>query len=48
MTGLLYIDPDSDDLHASLNTVEMPLNRLVEADLCPGSAVLAALNSELS
>ena len=48
VTGLLYIDPDGDDLHASLNTVEMPLNRLVEADLCPGSAVLAALNSELS
>jgi 2-oxoglutarate ferredoxin oxidoreductase subunit beta len=48
VTGLLFVDPGADDLHEHLNTVEMPLNRLVEADLCPGSAALAALNSELS
>jgi 2-oxoglutarate ferredoxin oxidoreductase subunit beta len=47
VTGLLFVDPEADDLHDALNTVEMPLNRLVEADLCPGSATLAALNAEL-
>ena len=47
VTGLLFVDPEADDLHDALNTVEMPLNRLVEADLCPGAATLAALNPEL-
>src|SRR4249920_2980150 len=28
VTGLLYVDPDSDDLHTHLNTVEKPLNGL--------------------
>jgi 2-oxoglutarate ferredoxin oxidoreductase subunit beta len=48
VTGLLYIDPAGDDLHEHLNTIAMPLNRLAEPDLCPGSAALAALNAELS
>src|SRR6201985_1704564 len=46
LTGLLYVDPDADDLHAGLNTVATPLNRLSERELCPGSAKLAALNDE--
>jgi hypothetical protein len=29
-----------------LNTVAAPLNSLGEAELCPGSAALAALNEE--
>ena len=32
VTGLLYVDPDSEDLHAHLNTVERPLNRLEAKD----------------
>src|SRR5678815_1402005 len=28
VTGLLYVDPDSEDLHAHLNTVDTPLNSL--------------------
>ena len=28
VTGLLYIDPEADDLHAHLNTVDTPLNTL--------------------
>src|ERR1700746_540366 len=28
VTGLLYVDPDSEDLHAHLNTVDTPLNAL--------------------
>jgi len=48
LTGLLYVQPDADDLHANLNTVEVPLNRLGTRDLCPGSAALASINAELS
>ncbi len=48
LTGLLYVQPDADDLHANLNTVEVPLNRLGTRDLCPGAAALASINAELS
>lgn len=47
LTGLLYVNGDAEDLHAHLNTVETPLNRLTDAQLCPGSAALAAINDEL-
>jgi 2-oxoglutarate ferredoxin oxidoreductase subunit beta len=47
-TGLLFVDPSADDLHDHLNTVATPLNRLGEADLCPGAAVLEAINAELT
>lgn len=47
VTGLLYVDPEPEELHAHLNTVAVPLNRLTEADLCPGSAALARLNAAL-
>jgi len=48
VTGLLYVDAESDDLHGGLNTVAVPLNQLTESDLCPGAAALAAINAELS
>src|SRR6266481_5934581 len=47
VTGLLYVDPDSDDLHTHLNTVETPLNALDANDLCPGSTVLDKINASL-
>jgi 2-oxoglutarate ferredoxin oxidoreductase subunit beta len=47
VTGLLYIDPDSNDLHAALQTAGAPLNSLGDADLVPGSAALAAVNASL-
>jgi 2-oxoglutarate ferredoxin oxidoreductase subunit beta len=47
VTGLLYVDPDSSDLHAHLNTVDMPLNRLTERELCPGSVALEKINASL-
>ena len=28
VTGLLYVDPEAEDLHSHLNTVETPLNTL--------------------
>jgi 2-oxoglutarate ferredoxin oxidoreductase subunit beta len=46
VTGLLYIEENSADLHHHLNTVDVPLNRLGEKELCPGSAKLAAINDE--
>ena len=47
VTGLLYVDRAPKDLHEHLGTVVTPLNSLGEADLCPGSQVLAAINASL-
>ncbi len=47
LTGLLYLRSDAVDLHAHLNTVDTPLNQLSTRDLCPGSAVLDAINASL-
>jgi len=46
-TGLLYVDPQARDLHAHLDTVPTAFNRLGEAELCPGNAVLAKINAGL-
>ncbi|MFY0652860.1 MAG: 2-oxoacid:ferredoxin oxidoreductase subunit beta [Cyclobacteriaceae bacterium] len=45
LTGLLYIDPKTKDLHEIINTVEKPLNSLNEEELCPGSGALEGLNA---
>ncbi len=47
VTGLLYVDPEADDLHDALNTVRRPLNRLSDSELTPGSAALAKINAAL-
>ena len=47
VTGLLYIKPDSADLHEHINTVDTPLNQLSERDLCPGSVALDRINASL-
>jgi 2-oxoglutarate/2-oxoacid ferredoxin oxidoreductase subunit beta len=47
VTGLLYVDPDPEDLHVHLDTVEAPLNALGEAELCPGSGELEKINASL-
>lgn len=46
VTGLLYVDPNPRDLHAALNTVPAPLNRLGADTLCPGTAALDVLNAD--
>jgi len=43
VTGLLYVDPEPEDLHTALNTYAAPLNRMNADVLCPGSARLAEL-----
>ena len=47
VTGLLYVDPDSEDLHTHLNTVDTPLNQLDAKTLCPGTAALEKINASL-
>jgi 2-oxoglutarate ferredoxin oxidoreductase subunit beta len=47
VTGLLYVDPDSEDLHSHLNTVDTPLNQLAEKTLCPGNNALEKINASL-
>jgi len=47
VTGLLYIDPEADDLHDYLGTVKTPLNQLGDAELTPGPKALAEINASL-
>jgi len=47
LTGLIFIEPESKDLHHVLNTVDTPLNQLTAKELCPGSVALEELNAEL-
>jgi 2-oxoglutarate/2-oxoacid ferredoxin oxidoreductase subunit beta len=46
-TGLLYLDRDAEGLHDTMNTTARPLNELAEAELCPGSKALDAINASL-
>jgi 2-oxoglutarate/2-oxoacid ferredoxin oxidoreductase subunit beta len=47
VTGLLYLDAESQDLHDYLNTVAAPFNELAEAELIPGSEALDRFNRSL-
>ncbi len=47
LTGLLYVNPDTHDLHNMIQTSDKPLNTLVKADLCPGSEALKEINAGL-
>ena len=47
VTGLLYRDPEPEEMHSYLKTTATPLNALTEATLCPGSAALDKLNASL-
>jgi 2-oxoglutarate ferredoxin oxidoreductase subunit beta len=47
VTGLLYLQPESGDLHDAQHTVATPLNALPDAALVPGSAALAGINATL-
>jgi 2-oxoglutarate ferredoxin oxidoreductase subunit beta len=46
VTGLLYLDESTADMHALNRTVEQPLVELPYESLCPGNAALAALMEE--
>ncbi|KGO33647.1 MAG: 2-oxoacid:ferredoxin oxidoreductase subunit beta [Desulfoprunum sp.] len=44
LTGILFLDPESEDTHAILKTSLTPLNQLSREDLCPGAAALDEVN----
>ena len=45
MTGLIYIEPESENFHETLNLPETPLNELQQKVLCPGSSTLSDINA---
>ena len=48
LTGLIYMDKDSRDLHDVLETSQRPLNTSwQEGDLCPGNKMLENINASL-
>ena len=47
LTGLLYVDTQSQELHEILQTTHKPLNMLTENELCPGSSALEIINDSL-
>jgi 2-oxoglutarate ferredoxin oxidoreductase subunit beta len=47
LTGLLYVHPESSDLHQTIETSARPLNSLKEDELCPGATALADINADL-
>ena len=47
LTGLIFMDRDSRDLHEALDTVQRPLNQLGPEELCPGRKVLENINASL-
>jgi len=44
LTGLLYIEPQSTDLHHTIQTSDRALNSLEQYELCPGAMALADFN----
>ncbi len=46
-TGLLFVDPEPQEMHGYLKTSSRPLNAFAEAELVPGAAALEKLNASL-
>ena len=46
LTGLIFLDPNTQDLHDIIHTTLTPLNALHEKDLCPGNEALERINAE--
>jgi 2-oxoglutarate ferredoxin oxidoreductase subunit beta len=47
LTGILYLNPDTEEYHQISNTTESPLNGLTETELNPGNTVLQEFNESL-
>jgi len=47
VTGLLYLDPITTDLHEALNTCRESLSSLDQPALCPGNDILSKINASL-
>ena len=46
LTGLLFLDESSADMHELSNSTEVPMAHIPYETLCPGSAVLDKLQEE--
>ena len=46
LTGLLYMSPNTVDLHNTIQTNDRALNSLTKKDLCPGNETLKTINAE--
>jgi 2-oxoglutarate ferredoxin oxidoreductase subunit beta len=44
LTGVLFIDENTQELHEIMNTTKTPLRNLTEKELCPGSEALEKIN----
>jgi 2-oxoglutarate/2-oxoacid ferredoxin oxidoreductase subunit beta len=44
LTGLLYINTESEELNELLNSTDVPMNELTEKELCPGVDLLEGIN----
>jgi len=47
LTGLIYLEPESDNFHDILNLPDTPLNQLQADTLCPGNSALEEINTGL-
>ena len=47
LTGLLYMDQDSQECHETIGTSNKPLRNLKEQQLCPGNSALQNINESL-
>lgn len=45
LTGLIYMDVNTEDLHETVGTVNRPLRSLTEEQLCPGNKSLVNINA---
>jgi 2-oxoglutarate ferredoxin oxidoreductase subunit beta len=48
LTGLIYIENQTETFHDMINVTETPLNQLKQEELCPGSDALQAINASLA
>lgn len=47
LTGVIYVNEESQDTHDIIGTTKRPLNSLTQEDLCPGSSILETINADL-
>ncbi len=47
LTGLLYVNPETTDLHNMIQTSDSALNSIPQEVLCPGSEMLKSINEDL-
>ena len=46
LTGVLFIDETTQELHEIMKTTKTPLRNLTEKELCPGADALEKLNNQ--